>query len=417
MKKLMMMALMAVAATSAFGQDLLVKEAKKLSSKGDYDGAVKLLAPALTSSETTNKAAAWNVQSSIHYDNYMHFQTLEAQNQVSARKDPYDTLAMHRAAVAAWEAALKCDEFDQLPDAKGKVKLKYRTASQGRFKNFGVSLVQAGQFVYQKHYDKEALNAWELYVNMKNTPIFAEVKDFPRDPFFADICYYAAYLAYQQKDFAKAEKYAKLTIEVDPTKTSDATEILLFSKKDKMSNAQDSLDYVNMVKELHKANPQESRYFNLLMEYYTRANNPEALNAWVLEEVNVNPDNKMTWALKGEAEMNAEKWNESIESFKKALEIDPDFIQCAFNVGRCYYAKAMELQNSLSDKNGMITNANRAKVVEVLDEAEKYYVRTRELDPDRATCNWAYPLYQIYYFKQNKEMMKELEAIDSSLAQ
>lgn len=411
------MAMMAVAATSAFAQDALVKEAKKLLGKKEFDAAMQMLAPALTSSETVDKAAAWNLQSNIAYDKFMDIQTADAQNQIMKKQVAYDTLGMYRAAVTAWEAALKCDEFDQLPDAKGKVKPKFRTASQNRFKNHGVALVQAGQTEYQKRNNQQALNAWKLYLSMKDTPIFAEVKDFPRDPFYADIAYYAAFLSYQEKNYADAEKYAKLTIEVDPSKAGDANEILLFSKKEAMTTAQDSLEYVNMVKELHKAEPNEDRYFNLLMEYYTRGNNPAALNEWIAEESQANSGNKMIWALKGEAEMNAEKWADAIESYKKAVEIDPDFVQCLFNVGRCYFAKAMDLQNQLADKNGMITNENRSKVVEVVNEAEKYYERARELDPDRGLCNWAYPLYQIYYFKSDNAKMKELEAIDPSLAQ
>ena len=417
MKKFMMMALMAAAATTAFAQDALVKEAKKLSAQGEFDEALKTLAPALTSSETLDKAAAWNLQSNINYDKFMDIQKKDAENQITKKNVPYDTLGMYRAAVAAWEAALKCDEFDQLPDAKGKVKLKYRSAAQNRFKNHGVALVQGGQTLYQKHINDEALNAWALYVDMRNTSIFAEVKDFPRDPFYADICYYAAFLSYQVKAYDKAQKYALLTIEADPSKQGDANEILLFSKKDAMTTAQDSAEYVAMVKKIHKENPSEDRYFNLLMEYYTRANNPAALNEWINEEVTVNPDNKMTWALKGEAEMNAEKWDEAVVSFKKAIEIDPTFVQCVFNAGRCYYASAMNLQNQLADSNGMITNANRQKVLDVVKEAENFYTRARELDPDRATCNWAYPLYQIYYFQKDNAKMKELESIDPSLAQ
>ena len=54
MKKLMIMALMAGAATTAFAQDAVVKEAKKLQSKGDFDAAAQMLAPALTSIETVD---------------------------------------------------------------------------------------------------------------------------------------------------------------------------------------------------------------------------------------------------------------------------------------------------------------------------------------------------------------------------
>ena len=417
MKKFMMMAMMAVAATTAFAQDALVKEAKKLSGKGDFSGALQTLAPALTSSETTDKAAAWNLQSTINYDHFLEVQKADAENQIMKKQVPYDTLAMYNAAVDAWEAALKCDELDQLPDAKGKVKLNFRSGAQNRFKNHGVAMVQGGQYFYSNKKYEEALRAWKLYLGMKETPIFADVKDFPRDPFFADIAYYAAFLSYQQKHYADAEKYARLTVEADPSKLADANEILVFAKKDNMHNAADSAEYVSMVKEMHKADPAEERYFNLLMEYYSRANNPAAMQEWLKEEIATNPENKMVWALKGEAEMNAEKWAEAIEDYKKAIEIDPNFVQCVFNAGRCYYALAMEKQNALADKNNMITNENREKVAVVVKQAKDFYLRARELDPSRDTCNWAYPLYQIFYWLKDEAGMKELESVDPSLAQ
>lgn len=414
MKKFLMMAMMAAAATTAFAQDALVKEAKKLAGKGEFAEAVKVITPALTSAETTDKAAAWHQLSDIYYQQHTKIGETAAKSAIT--KETYDTLTMYQAAVAAWENALKCDEFDMQPNEKGKVKPKFRSESQTRYKIFGVQLVQAGQFFYQKKDNEAALKAWKAYVDMKNTPIFAEVEDFPKDPFFYDIAYYAAFLSYQTKDYAAAEKYAKITAE-NPEKVEDANEILLFSKKDNMKTKEDSLAYVAMVKDLHKAHPEQDRYFNLLMEYYTRGNNPQATNEWIKEEAEINPQNSMVWALKGEAEMNAEKWDEAIASYDKAIAIKPDFVQCIFNAGRCYYSSAMELQGKLADKNGMITNENRAKVVEVVKKAEGYYVRAREIDPDRAICNWAYPLYQIYYFMKDNAKMKEIEAIDPSLAQ
>ena len=414
MKKIMMMAVMAAAASSAFAQDALVKEAKKLMGKGEFDQAAQTLAPALESDATVEKDAAWNLESEIKYGKYIAIQTEDTKNQMEKKQVPYDTLAMHTAAIEAWKAALKCDEYDQQPDAKGKVKIKYRSAFQNKFKNHGIALVQAGQYLYQnRKLNQEAFDAWSLYVGMKETPIFAQVADFPREPFYYDIAYYCAFLAYNLKDYANAEKYAKITAE-DPTKAGEAMEIMLFSKKENMKTPEDSLAYVNMVKDLHKQNPEEQRYFNLLMDYYTRGNNPAATQKWLDEEIATNPQNKMPWALKGEAFMNNEKWDEAIEYYKKAVEIDPNFVQCLFNIGRCYYANAMELQNKLADKNGMITDTNRQKVVEVIKEAEGYYVRVRELDPDR-NINWAYPLYQIYYYMQDKAKMAELEAIDPSL--
>lgn len=411
MKKLMTMALMAAAATTAFAQDAVVKEAKKLLSSKDFDAAIAKLAPALTSDETLDKEAAWKLQSDICYDKYMAIQTIDAQNQLTKQNTPYDTLGMYKAAVGAWEAALKCDELDQLPDAKGKVKLKYRSAAQGRFKNHGIALVQAGQFFYNQKDLNEALKDWELYLNMRNTDIFNGVKDFPQDPFFYDIAYYAAFLSYQQKDYVKAERYARLTA-MDPAKADEAKEILLFSQKENCKTAADTLAFINHLKEMHKAEPAEQRYFNLLVEFYAKASNDE-MRAFAEEEIATDANNKTAWFLKGYADMQDEKWDAAIEDYKKTIEIDPAYIEGNFNLGVCYNSKARALQDELADKRtGTITVANFEKVKEVLAVSKGYLEKARELDPLREKCNWAYPLWQVYYALKMEKEAAEMEALN-----
>jgi tetratricopeptide (TPR) repeat protein len=410
MKKMMMMALMAAAATTAFAQDALVKEAKKLMGKGEFDQAVQTLAPALTSSETLDKKGAWNLQSEIMHGKFSAIQTKQIESNVS--KTPYDTLGLHTAAVATWEAVLKCDEFDQQPDEKGKVKLKYRAAAQTKYKTFGIALVQAGQYFYQDKKDNEnAIKAWKYYLDMKNTPIFAEVKDFPKDPFYYDIAYYASILAYQMHNYPDAEKFATLTAE-DPSKAGEAMEIMLFSKKESMKTKEDSVAYVKMLKDLHKEDPSEARYFNLLMDYYSHANNISAMKAWAEEEVALDPQNKMAWAVKGEVQMNQSEWDAAVESYKKAIEIDPEFVQCVFNAGVCLNSKAISLKDELADKNtGGLKKEDADKVKAILADALTFLERARELDPDSEKVKWAYPLYQIYYALENKEKAEEMEKL------
>lgn len=414
MKRFLMWALMAATATTTFAQDATVKEAKKLMGKGDFDAAAKMLAPALTSSETLDKAAAWNLQSEIMYGKYTAISTKQMENQVKKIDEATDTMGMYKAAVAAWDAVLKCDEFDQLPDAKGKVKIKYRSPAQTKYKTFGVTLVQAGQFFYQKKENQDAINAWRKYLEMKETPIFKEVADFPKDSFYDDIVYYVAFLAYQEKDYDSAVKYASKLAAI-PEKADEANEILLFAKKEMLKTKTDSLEYVGMVKDLHKANPESERYFNLLVDYYNHVSAAEKL-AWVEEEIAINPQNKMPWAIKGEAMMNAEKWDDAVEAFKKAIEIDPEWVPCLFNTGICLNSKAIALNDQLMDKKTMgLTPANLEKVKAVLRDAQVYLEKTRELDPDQLQTKWGYPLYRIYYSLGNKEKMAELEAVDPSL--
>ena len=413
MKRTMMMALMAVAATTAFAQDALVKDAKKLLGKGDFDGAAKVLVPALTSSETLDKAAAWNMMSDIKYQHFSKINEVAIKSAITP--EPYDTTVMWNSAVEAWEYALKCDEFDQLPDEKGKVKLRYRSNFQNRYKLFGSTLVQAGQYEYTKKNNKGALKAWKNYVDMKDTPIFAEVKDFPQDKFFSDIAYYVAYLSYLEKDFAQAEKYANVAAQ-DPEKVEEASEILLFAKKDNCKTQADSLAYLAYVKDLHKNKPESERYFNLLVDYYNHVSDKNAKQTWLDEEAALNPNNKMVYAIKGEMMMNDENWDEAVAAFKKAAEIDPTWTPCIFNIGVCLNSKAIVLNDQLMDKKTMgLSKENADKVMNVLREAQTYLEKTRELDPNQEQTRWLYPLYRIYYTTKDKEKMAELEAIDPSL--
>lgn len=415
MKKFMMMAMMAAAATTTFAQDALVKEAKKQLGKSEFDAAAQTLAPALTSSETLDKAAAWNLQSEIMYGKYSAISSKQMENQVKQINEVTDTLGMYKAALAAWEAVQKCDEFDQQPDAKGKVKLKFRSAAQTKYKNFGVTLVQGGQYFYQQKDNANALASWKQYLGMKDTPIFAEVKDFPKDPFYEDIVYYVAFLSYQEKNYDDAVKYAKMIASI-PDKADEANEIMLFAKKETLKTKADSLEYVGMVKDLHKAAPDNERYFNLLVDYYNHVGNKAEKLAWVEEEIAVNAQNKMPWAIKGESLMTDEKWDEAVEAFKKAVEIDPTWTPCLFNIGICLNSKAIAMNDELMDKKTMgLTPENLEKVKVVLREAQIYLEKTREQDPDQLETKWGYPLYRIYYALGNKEKMTELEAVDPSL--
>jgi len=410
MKKMMMMAIMAAAATTAFAQDDLVKEAKKAFAKGEFDQAAQVLAPALTSSATTDKAAAWNLQSEIMQSKFSAIQAKEVEEKVKPTGATIDTMGMHDAAIGAIEAAMKCDEFDRQPNETGKVKIRFRKEAQTKLQNTRLALINAGLFYYNRKDLDNALKTWAMYLASAEDPLFEGV-DLSKDPYRAEIAYYAGLVAYQKKDYVTAEKYANIAAQ-DPAKADDANEILLFSKKETLKTPADSASYLAMVKDLHKQKPDEKRYFNLLMDYYTHAHNMPALKVWAEEEIAINAENAMAWALKGEVEMNDRQWDAAVESYKKAIEIDPTFVQCLFNAGVCLNSKAIDLKDQLSDKKtGGLTKANADKVKAVLSESLTFLERAKELDPEREKVNWAYPLYQIYYSLGDKAKSEEMEKL------
>jgi Flp pilus assembly protein TadD len=414
MKKIMMLAMMAVAASSAFAQDDLVKNARKLFTKGEFDQALQTLAPALTSSDTQDKAAAWNLQGEICLAKFSGLNEKEIEAKVKKNNATYDTLGMHNAAIGAIEAVMKCDEYDRQPNDKGKVKTRFHSKeNQNKYLNVRLALINAGLYFYNKKDLDKAVKTWSMYIDSATDPFF-EGAGLENDQYRSEIAYYAGLAAYQKKDYVAAEKYAHVAAQ-DPAKTDEANEILLFSKKENMKTAADSAAYLAVVKDMHKQKPDESRYFNLLMEYYTRANDMKALEAWADEEIALNAENSMAWALKGEVQMNNRKWDDAVESYKKAIELDANFVQCIFNAGVCLNSKAIDMKDQLADKKtGGLTKENADKVKAILQEALPYLERVKELDPSREKVNWAYPLYQIYYSLGDKAKSDEMEKLVNS---
>ncbi|MCR4918406.1 MAG: hypothetical protein K5928_01120 [Prevotella sp.] len=418
MKKAMFFVLMAAAATTTFAQDDIVKQAKKDFGKGNFDAALQALKPALDNAATEDKAAAWNLVNDIYYKQFEDAQNEGMQAQITKKAVNIDTLKMYDCLSEGLKAAMQANVYDHQPNAKGKVKVRFQDNNLSRYQNTRLTLINAGQWAYNKKNMANALKYWGAYVDCASDPLFANEDKNPDKnlyyKYLSEIAYYAGLVAYQSKDFVSAEKYAAIAAQ-DPAKAKDANEILLFSKKDNSKTHADSVAYRDMVIKLHKENPDEERFYNLLMDYYSRPGRTEEMKAWVSEELAANPDNKMNWALKGELDMNARQWDDAVASYQKAIDMDPSFVQCVFNAGVCLNSKAIDLKDQLADKaTGKLTKANADKVKAILAQAKEYLERAKQLDPDREKVNWAYPLYQIYYSLGDQANAAEMEKLVSA---
>ena len=198
----------------------------------------------------------------------------------------------------------------------------------------------------------------------------------------------------------------------DPAKAADAQEILIFSQKDNCKTQADSVAYLNTLKDLHAKDPKNERYFGLLIDYYSKPWLTAEKKTWLEDELAKDPQNKMAWALKGETFMNEEKWDDAVAAYKKAIEIDPSFVQVIFNIGITLNSKAISLKDQLANKStGRLSAADNQKVVDVLNESKGYLEKLKEMDPNQEKTNWAYPLYQIYYALGDEAKANEMQQL------
>ena len=403
----MIMAMMAAATATAFAQSEVVKNAKKLFDKGQLEEAVKMVEPVLNEGSAADKATAWNMVSEGYYKKFSDIQDLQIKEKVQPTGATIDEKGMYESGMKALEAAMKCDEFDIQPNEKGKVKPRFRQASQQKYQNVRLACINAGQFFYNQKDYKGAFDAFALYVNSGDSPMFEGVD--LKDTYKYEIAYFTSLSAYQSKDYPNVIKYAQIAAQ-DTAKAKDATEILVFSKKETMKTPQDTLEYIDMLKKASQQFPEDQRYSAWIGDYYLTTNRTEELSTWADAEIAKNPDDKFAYVFKGEALRMSEKYDEAVACYKKAFELDPTYLAAAYQAGVSLNSKAIKMKDELSDKKtGMLTAANAAKVKEVLQEAKPYLEKVRELDPDHEQVNWVYALYQLYYNLGDKAKAEELE--------
>lgn len=409
MKRILAMAVLVAASTSIFAQEDAVKEAKKLLGKGQTAEAIQTLTPALSNGTAQSKAEAYNTLCDINYKVFSDQQEIVLNNQIKQTQTPHDTVAMNNAVMGMIESALKCDEFDNQPNEKGKVKPKFRSANGTKYFLLRQQLIQPGSDLFNKHDYTGAAKYWNLYLDSYNAPLF-EKQDKAADKNIGQISYFASVANYYAKDFDKARKYA-LMAEQDTAYTKDALQIELLAQKEGLKTKEDTLGYVNRLKELHKSIAGDTQYFGMMNEYYSQKGREAEKNQWIEDELKTNPNNTMAWGIKGEDAMNAKKWDEAVACFDKASQIDPKFVQVIAYAGACLCSKGMEMKDQLADKSGRLSADNDAKIKDTLNKAVSYLQKAQALDPDCEKVNWAYPLKLAYYQLGDEAKYKEIEAM------
>lgn len=399
MKKIVLMAATAFIAVSASAQNpTAVKQA--LGAK-DYQEALGIITPAMQSMSSEEKAKVYNKLVDLALTKFDKEQNVKLTNQVTKKNDPFDKEGMYQSALNALNAAQECDKYDQMPNEKGKVKPKFRAKNAGRLLTVRNELINGGQDAYNDKNFKVATDYFGAYVTSKSSSLFSET-DLTKDQYYGQIAYFASLAAYNSQDYQRASAFAGEALG-DTAVANDAMDIKILSMKAMLKTKEDSVKYLSDIKSLYEKDPSNERMFSLLVEYYNSVKDKDAKDALVNNQV-ANYPSKMAWALKGESEMGDAKWAEAIASYKKSLEIDPDFMQVRFNLALCQNNQAITLKDA---NGGNVVPEAKTLLQESIDNLNIL----KDKDPNREEVNWAYTLYQAYYLIGDEAKAKEIEPL------
>ena len=174
-----------------------------------------------------------------------------------------DSVAIFNAVVDGVEYSLKSDEFDRMPNRKGKVNPRFEEENKNRLAVLHPMLIDAGKYFTKGSYTRnEGLDALQLYLKARKSPL---VKDNIDESGVA--AYYIAYYYLKAHNLEKADEYADIAMQYDETAQA-AAEIKAQCMHSKMVTEEDSLRYLSVIQRLYRTDPTNETYFSWIMKFY-----------------------------------------------------------------------------------------------------------------------------------------------------
>jgi hypothetical protein len=412
MKKLMMMAMMLVASATAFAGD---SDALKAILKAkDFKEAQSLISSSLAQlTDASEKAKAYNKLVDLAYEKYKKEDDVKTTNMVMHKEDPVDTDGMLEAGKVALQAAMECDKYDQQPNEKGKVAIKFRQKNQDRTKVIRLSLLQAGIDLANNEKNKEAFDNFDIYLQSAKSAFFEGVDGVSKnDPNLGVAAFYGGRAAYNLEKFDKAIEYFKIGVADTAKQIHDLSfDFLLYTMRNSQKTAADSAKFLTDMADLYKEYPDAEQIYSSLSDAYIA----KGMNAEVIkladERMAKYPDSSLPHVYKAFLLMQDKKYDDAIAEFAKVKEDkSPVYLNSIFNSAVCKYNKASEFNEANSDiRTGRLKPADHDKFMNMLKDAQGDFEKAKELDPDQQTVKWQYLLHNVYTLTGQEDKAKALE--------
>ena len=403
MKKLMIVALMAIVASTAFAGDS--PTLKGILKAKTYAEAESLLKSGLNQlASPAEKAKAYNKLVDLALDKFTKEQAIQINNQMAEQSgqgkvQQFDTLGMYNAVAQAFTAAEECEKYDVMPDAKGKVKPAFHAMNVQRLIGHRMHLINGGIFFQDKHDTSNAFKLLSMYVDTHDSPLFAQEAAKTPDENLTNMAYYAALFAYQNKDFDNVKKYANIA-KADEKLAKDAVNLKNSAIQSTLQTKQDSLNYVKNLEVEYAENPSDELTFGMLLNMYTGLGMDKEMKAAVDKKIAEDPNNYTAWAVKGQTAMNAQEFDEAITCFKKAIEQQENPVVLTF-LAACMLDKGGGIEDRQASKAGGLTQAAKDQIRPLYEEAKGYLERASAADPDETQARWSYLLETCNYRIEN----------------
>ena len=403
MKRVLFSMVLLMAVSFAFAQEKNVKEAKSIAGevKPDFAKAEQLINEALTNPETKDNAATWDVAG------YIQKRINEKEMENAYLRKPYDTLKVYNSVLNMYNYYVKCDELAQIPNEKGKIKNKYRSANSKTILAERPNLINGGIQYFNLNKNEDALKYFAAYVDAATLPMMEKENLLEKDTILPQVAYYATLAADRVGDKDAVMKYAQYALKDKETRPI-AMQLLTDAYKAKGDTAK----WVEKLQEGIVKFPENQYFFANLVDYYSSSNQNDKAMQFADDMLAKDPNNKLYLYVKAYLYHNMKDYEKAIEFYKKTLDIDPAYAEACSNLGLVYLLQAQEYADKApADINDPNYATAQAEIKKFYEAAKPYYEKARELKPDQKDL-WLQGLYRVYY---NLNMGPEFEEIEKMM--
>ena len=289
-------------------------------------------------------------------------------------------------------------DFDNMPNAKGKVKPRYTNIADQLYTLRG-QLINGGIYYQGAKDDANAYKYLARYVDSADDPMFAKF-DKSKDQNLNEIAYFATYYAYQNKDYKKAEKYVAYAMQ-NKDRAKDAQQLQLAILGAQLKSRQDSINYAEKLAGIYAKDPENDAILTTLTSTYSALGMQDKAEAIVYGAL----------VMEGQFASQKKDYEKAADYLTKALaQAKDDNARVAINasIGQCWFYKAQE---RVAAVKGVLSPAARAQFNEVYNKAISYLETAKKLDVMKEQKSaWAYPLYGCYYFVKGPQAPETLNA-------
>lgn len=380
-----MMALALVASATAFAGDSdALKAIKK--SKNYADAAQLVKTSQLANDE--ERAEAYNKLVDLAMEKVGKETGTIAQNQAAAqlgtgKEEAYDTLGLGDAICNAIAAAIECNKYDQLPNAKGKVKPQYDEKNAQRIWAVRTHLVNIGQEEARKNNNAAVLKYWGAFLDSDADPLFATQDHESEKGYIGQVAFFAGRYAFDAKQMERADKYFDIAMK-DPEMKKDALTFKLYAAGSNLKSKEDSLKYIDQLKTLYSNDPENDVLLDKLFTMYDGMKDKAAQTALLDNHLAKYPNSFAALANKGMMAIADNNAEEGANWLRKAAAASPENPVIQTYLGTCLSVQAGQTDDAAKRK------ALYQEAVQALDKA-------KQLDPNKQQANWGYNRYQAYY--------------------